>query len=408
MPEWWLALGKEAWLSLKERYALPQNEFATSIPNPRNSQWPPYNVIPYRDGTFEAISSDGEHCIPLKPEHVVLHRWNMPLFCKDIARILGVEPSLEPVKADDRLFRLGNYRLSPGEEYPVYWLQACDMSEFQRDAPPLIFRNKIHPFFLLTGTRAVWESELQGVMKENNIPLLALAELLDFRDGQLVPTDEWQGAVDALRKALHPEKLVAVPEYQFARSTGWEFYFVGEKMIPKEEMVGFYYIQHLLRYPHELIYGAELERFASEQGLSRSIVSANTIDDDDAESTGDTPNYDGVLDREARANYRQRLQDLAECRRVARSRNDGAAEKIIDKEYRIIAAELAHSTKPHGETRNLDASSRNLSKRVAKNIDVAIERIKSGLPGFAQFLKNTIHHGLYSFYAPHEKIDWKF
>ncbi|MCL2347309.1 MAG: hypothetical protein FWC50_03500, partial [Planctomycetaceae bacterium] len=118
-------------------------------------------------------------------------------------------------------------------------------------------------------------------------------------------------------------------------------------------------------------------------------------------------NHDDVLDREAREQYRQRLTDLAAQRCWARD-HDPVREKEIDDEYQIIENELSNAKTIHGKTRNIDSSSRNLAKRVTKNINTAIEKIEAGLPDFAKYLRNTLHFGLYPFYSPHEKIDWHF
>ena len=400
MVEWRQALG-DAWQHLQGQYLIPLGQSATFYPNPCNPGGAPLNVIANRDGTFEATPTN----LSLQAEDVQLHRWSLSRFRNSIAQALGMEPASDAVHAGDRFIPLGRYRLSRGEEYPAYWMLVNEGSNFCHEATRLILKRR-SPFFLMTGTRSDWNTALQNDMSDHNSPLLALSEILEFRDGQFTATEVWHGAIEAFRKTLHPKKLIAVPDYQFARLPGWEFYFAGARMIPKEEVVGFYMIQRLLQYPHELIYAGELERLVSEQGFTRTVVPINA--NDETKLMGDMLNYDEILDREAREKYRQRLQDLAEQRRLARKHSDLAKEKEIDDEYGMIENELNHSKNIHGKTRKLDTSNRNLSKRIAKNIDTAIEKIRIGLPDFAQFLTNTIHRGLYCFYAPHEIIDWQF
>jgi hypothetical protein len=229
-----------------------------------------------------------------------------------------------------------------------------------------------------------------------------------LKENQVTVKDVKQAVVEAFHKIMKPEPVIRVPNYQFSSSEGWEFRFAGRRMIPNENLLGFFYIQHLLKYPHEIMYSGELEKAASEQRLSRSAISCKEIDDDEVVFCEGVSNHDDVLDREAREQYRKRLEDLAAQRRKAREQHDLASEKKIDDEYQVIENELSNAKTIHGKTRNIDSSSRNLSKRVTKNINTAIERIEAGLPDFAQYLRNSLYLGLYPFYAPHKKIDWHF
>ena len=407
MSEWRRTLGHEAWESFQPRYALPQKKFGSLLTNPRDPTWPPYTIIHYRDGTFEAISSDGEHCIPIPPEEALLHKWNVPLFSKDIARILGVEPPAEAAQIGDRLIRLGNYRLAPGEEYPVYWLLAADMSEFRRDSPSLIFQNKT-PFFLFTGTRDVWEAEIQGVMKENNNPLLALAEVLEFRDGHLVPTDEWPGAIDVFRKALHPENLTSQPEFMLAKRGAWVFRFNRVETVVDGNLIGPPFVQYLLQHPGIEFHVEKLwwAVMGPPTGLATAHLESAFADEMTGLPDSLLGGADDILDAVAKRAYEARLRELAGERKTEESNKDASALTRIDEETEVIEAALDSSGDGIHRPKKLGDPAIKLRDRIRKGIEVFIDQIEPSNPAGAQYLKNTIKRGNFMKYTPSTEIDW--
>jgi len=114
---------------LLRQFLEPLDKVATFYPNPCDPNGTPFNVVAKHDGTFEAISNHRR--IPLRPKDVQLHRWNISLFRNHLAQALGLEPSGNRLNPNDRLFLLGDYRLSRSEKSPVYWLRANDYTDFQ-------------------------------------------------------------------------------------------------------------------------------------------------------------------------------------------------------------------------------------------------------------------------------------
>ena len=386
----------------------PLDKVATFYPNPCDPNGTPFNVVAKHDGTFEATSN--HHRISLRPEDVQLHRWNVHLFRNHLAQALGLEPSGNRLNPNDRLILLGDYRLSRSEKYPVYWLRANDYTDFQDELQHLTQKRK-SPFFLLTGTQCHWDLEIQDDLHEMNSPLLALSEALEFRDGQFTATDVWHGEVEAFRQALHPEKLTAMPDYLFFKSKGWHLRFAGESLFFSDTLIGLDSIQHLLKYPYSLQHGRELESLVatSDPALSRSIIQANQTDDDDFFAFDPSnSNYTGMIDQEARESYQKRLKYLAEQKRVEQATNDEKRVKEIDDEVKCIESQLNHTKNIHGRIVNLDNADKLLSNRVSKNIRTAIKHIFAVNPHFGEYLTNTIHCGLYSYYSPEERIEWEF
>jgi hypothetical protein len=137
------------------------------------------------------------------------------------------------VNPTDCLIRLGDYRLSPGEKYPVYWIRAAHYKDFQSVLLHLTLK-RTSPFFLMTGAWGHWDSETEDALHARNSPLLALPDILEFRDGQFVATDIWHGALEAFRNTLHPKNMTALPDYLFYKSKGWHLRFAGESLFFSE------------------------------------------------------------------------------------------------------------------------------------------------------------------------------
>ena len=119
-------------------------------------------------------------------------------------------------------------------------------------------------------------------------------------------------------------------------------------------------------------------------------------------------NYTGIIDQEARESYQKRLKNLAEQKQAAQAAKDKKRIQEIDKEVKCIESQFNMTKNIHGRIVNLDNSDKLLSSRVSKNIKRAIHHIFAVNPSFGKYLKNTIHCGLYSYYSPHERIEWEF
>jgi len=408
MVEWQRAFGSV----LPLEYLTPLNEFATFYPNPNDPNGTPFKVVRKRNGEFKAIHR--EHRISVQPGDVQFYRWNIRLFRNHVASSLGLASASDIVNPEDCLIRLGNYQLSPSKKYPVYWIRAANYRDFQSELQPLQLKHS-SSFFLMTGTWGNWGSEAEDTLRARNSPLIALPDILEFRDGQFVATDVWRDAVEVFHDTLRPKNMVAVPDYLFAKQGGWEIRFGDEKMSYGDDLYGLDYIQHLLKYPFQLIHGSEIESTSRKNKScgGRSAFSQNemkSMPEEEIPVGSSSQSYDdnGIIDRKAKEQYEQRLRELAQDRRNAYAVSDLAWLKKIDTEFQAIDSELNKSKSIFGKTAKLDKSEKLLVDRVAKNIRVAIGKISIQMPKFSQYLENTIHPGRFSHYLPHENIDWIF
>ena len=391
MHDWNAALGET--LEVLKIFLHPTEEHVQSYPNPIHPKCHPYYVVAHRNGTYQAVSENRDHVIDLEPNDIVKYRWDMLRFRKLLADVLKINPASDTIKKLDCTIRLGNLAVAPGEEYPVYMELVDRRNFFKDDVNQLLLKLKT-PFIVVTGIRMFWDDALVEVLRERNIPLLALSEVLEFRDDQFIATDVWHGAVEAFRKTLSQENLVAVPEYEFARRGGWSLRFGFEKKEPTVlpgDLLGAFYIQRLLMFPHKEIHVT--------------MLLAEIAGDDQLRVAMDGQE---VIDQQARQNYIRRLEELAADRCEAERNEDESWLERIDRETDQITDELLKSTGLGGKTRKLGDDIQNIRRRIAKTINEVIEKINENDSHLARHLKNSIHTNIEMCYRPDREIAWVF
>ena len=245
-------------------------------------------------------------------------------------------------------------------------------------------------------------------MRENNIPLLALSEILEFRDGQLVPTDVWQGAVDALRKALHPEKLASQPEFMLAKRGSWVFRFNQKETVADGNLIGPDFIQYLLQHP-----GVEfhVEKLCHAVVGPPSGLAAAHLETAFADEVDELPDFllggaDEVLDAVAKKAYEARLRELVGERQTAESNKDTPALTRIDEETEVIRAVLESSGDGIHSPKKLGDHVVKLRNRIRRVINIFIDHVSDNDKEGGQYLKNTIKRGIFMQYKPSQPIDW--
>jgi|GEM_PF-4259511 len=391
MFRWKYVLGEA--LSALQPILLPTGELVENHPNPNDPEGRWLLVVDFRNGKYCAISENREINIPLKESDIRCHKLNMERFRDMIAKTLGITPVNDPLGKYDQAIRLGQHSLFPGEIFPVYAVLADSNSSYQEAISSLLLTVNT-PFLFLTGTRDSLPINLTEIVKNRKILFLPLCEALEFQDGQFVPTDAWHGVVESFRKMLHSENLVAVPEYEFARRGGWSLRFGFEKKEPTVlpgDLLGAFYIQRLLMFPHKEIHVT--------------MLLAEIAGDDQLRVAMDGQE---VIDQQARQNYMRRLEELAADRYEAERNEDESWLERVDRETDQITDELLKSTGLGGKTRKLGDDIQNIRRRIAKTINEVIEKINENDSQLARHLKNSIHTNIEMCYRPDREIAWVF
>jgi hypothetical protein len=202
-----------------------------------------------------------------------------------------------------------------------------------------------------------------------------------------------------------PETIQAVEtvkRYIFRRvGDFWQVAYASGEPFYLKDAKGVQYIAHLLRHPSTDIHVMELVA-AVEKNQPDNVV----LDED--EMTGkDDWRGDEILDDQARAEYRQRLQDLAEERQHAARLHDEATLMRIDAEVQQIESELKGSAGLGGRHRRFNTELDNARTKVQKQIKSALHKIRASDRALFEHLQSALATGVYCRYDPVPGIKWE-
>lgn len=107
-----------------------------------------------------------------------------------------------------------------------------------------------------------------------------------------------------------------------------------------------------------------------------------------------------LLDPEAKAAYRSRLEDLREEADEARSWGDAERAARAEEEIAALADELARAVGLHGADRKAVSAAERARVNVTRAVKSAIERIAEHDRALAHHLSSTVHTGTFCAYVP--------
>lgn len=107
-----------------------------------------------------------------------------------------------------------------------------------------------------------------------------------------------------------------------------------------------------------------------------------------------------LLDPEAKAAYRSRLEDLREEADEARSWGDAERAARAEEEIAALADELARAVGLHGADRKAVSAAERARVNVTRAVKSAIERIAEHDRALAHHFSSTVHTGTFCAYVP--------
>jgi len=116
---------------------------------------------------------------------------------------------------------------------------------------------------------------------------------------------------------------------------------------------------------------------------------------------------DPVLDDQARAAYRRRLDELDATIDAALARGDDAKAQRLDAERAALLTELRSATALGGRTRRLGDDAERARKAVTGRIRDVLRRLADDAPALAAHLDTAVVTGSYCRYDPAEPVDWE-
>jgi len=158
--------------------------------------------------------------------------------------------------------------------------------------------------------------------------------------------------------------------------------------------LGLRYLDLLVRNPGRELAAVDLVRLAAATGPAGPAPNADGLHDASGASAAD------VLDRQARAAYRQRLADLDEELAEAQEWHDTERASRLRAEQDFLVRELAAATGLGGRPRRLGSESERARLNVTRAIRGAISRIRDRDPGAAAHLDQAVRTGTRCAYSP--------
>ncbi len=163
------------------------------------------------------------------------------------------------------------------------------------------------------------------------------------------------------------------------------------------DSLGLRYLDLLVHNPGRELTAVELAQLAAATGPASTAAHADGLHD-----TPGAP-ADHILDRQARAAYRQRLASLDEELTEAEEWNDTERASRLRAEKDFLVRELTAATGLGGRPRQLGAESERARLNVTRAIRTAISRIRHRVPDAAAHLDQAIRTGTRCSYSPPDR-----
>lgn len=146
---------------------------------------------------------------------------------------------------------------------------------------------------------------------------------------------------------------------------------------------------------HRLVSHPDREFHVTELAAAPEATSEAT-----SEARSDLGDAGELLDRQARAAYRARLDDLDESLRDAESFGDIARAQRANEERAMLAQELARAVGLGGRERRAGSAAERARVTVQKRLKDAIRKIEEGAPALGRHLTLTVQTGHFCAYRP--------
>lgn len=161
---------------------------------------------------------------------------------------------------------------------------------------------------------------------------------------------------------------------------------------------GLNYIAQLLRHPDREFHAADL---IQQQGKLADFAAwkGECMDDYDLSYT-DLGDAGAMLDSQAKAAYKHRLEDLREELEEAQACNDYGRSESAQQEMDILTETLAAAVGLRGKDRRVSSHAERTRVSVTKAIRAAVKKISHHHPTLGHYLDTTLKTGAFCSYTP--------
>ena len=367
----------------------PEGGVCEHYPHPHNPDGKWLYVVHYPNGTIGAITDDREFRIPLVEKDILYYALNMGRFRKMLAETLGLEPTVANTEQGDRVMCLGQLEVFPGEKYPVYLVTWKDWSEYKCAISKLLLGIKT-PFIMLSGLPR-WPNDFLPFCKERNVATYAIGDALEYRDKRLQPTEGWYQTIEAFRKTLKPDNMVAAPPFEFRKKGDmWVIRFDEEDMYLKDS-VGLQCIGQLLAKPDDPVFVMELRAVLN--GQKPDLIPQPHARED-------------AVDQVTLSNLKHRYLELQSELEEAQRDGNEIMEEETEREMESIIQYLGQVKAVGGTTRKVNDEIEKARSATSKAFWRSVNQIRNELPKLAEHLEKSCVVGMVCNYTPEQKFDW--
>jgi hypothetical protein len=288
-----------------------------------------------------------------------------------------------------RLLALLEVRLGRWDEARAHFEAAITRLD-ERDARPLLARTRYEygraQLDRDPGSAAARELIAAAAAQAEALQMPGLVRLARARLGQTAATAAARISADLPVVATPPAAVGGLPFQLVHEGEVWAFRH-REISFRLKDSLGLRYLGRLLAEPDREVHVLDL-------------VAAGGAAASDAGEVADGGDAGELLDDEARASYRQRLEDLRDQLSEAESFGDPGRAAKAREELEFLTAELGRAVGLGGRARRAGSAAERARSAVQRRIKNALGRIEGHAPELAAYLGRTIKTGNFCAYRP--------
>jgi len=331
---------------------------------------------------------------------VKAYRLNVTALRSLLGDALGVTPEPRPVREVPRAFPLGSWVPVTGADIPAFMMLPPTTRLLASEVARLLVECG-RGFILLVPKQPKLPSSLRARIERQQAAIIPLAEVVECdAAGEFSAAPTWQTYRNAYcRRHLADRMVPAQPEYQFAKRGMWMLRFAGKATYLEGDLKGAAFIHYLVGHQGQEIHVIRI--MADVAGTERARITPEAEGLELASTDGGD-----LADEKTIRQCRERYEQLEVDREEAHRFGDKARLGDIQDEIGRIAAYLSDLLGLGGRSRKALDDVSKVRRRIARVINIAIDKIEQNDPDLATHLRNSIRTHINMSYMPDRPIDW--